>query len=162
MEYQEAVDRLQVLVELARLLEQPQVTVPTDDLERVLAGPGLPPPKGGDPSPAREILAYLNQVTGRDFRPTPAVLKPIAQRLAEVKGDVDGIKAMIDRQFRCWGNDPKMKTYLRPDTLFRASKFPSYYGTRNEADHGPHNRQTAFQPRIGQGRISIPVLNTAT
>jgi uncharacterized phage protein (TIGR02220 family) len=162
MEYQEAVDKLQALVELARLLEQPEVTVDLVDLERVLAGPGSPTPKKvGDPVP-REILAYLNQVTGRDFRPTPAVLKPIAQRLAEVKGDVEGIKAMIDRQFRCWGNDPRMKTYLRPDTLFRASKFPSYYGMRNDADHGPHNRQTAFQPRIGQGRISIPVLNTAT
>jgi uncharacterized phage protein (TIGR02220 family) len=26
-----------------------------------------------------------------------------------------------------WKSDPKMKNYLRPETIFRASKFEDYY-----------------------------------
>ena len=76
------------------------------------------------------VLAYLSEKTGRSMRMTPSRLSSLVARLCEVDGDVAGVRKMIDRQCALWkGTD--MEQYLRPDTLFRASKFMSYYETRD-------------------------------
>lgn len=95
----------------------------------------LVPPKekgsGEKPIPKAEevLLAYLNEKTGRDFRPVSANLDPIRIRLAEVGGDVDGIRQMIDRQCACW-KCTDQEEYLRPETLFGKTKFHGYYGAK--------------------------------
>lgn len=80
---------------------------------------------------AFDVLAHLNQKAGRQFRAVDPTIKPIAARLKEVKGDVEGVKQMINRQCALWGPDPKMCEYLRPATLFGAGKFSQYYDDRN-------------------------------
>ena len=35
---------------------------------------------------------------------------------------------VIAKKVREWGADPKMSTYLRPATLFNATKFAQYQG----------------------------------
>lgn len=80
---------------------------------------------------ASSILGFLNSTAGRDFQETDSNLNPIKARLSEVGGDMEGIKAMIARQVTLWKGDPTMDEYLRPETLFRKSKFGSYYGNRN-------------------------------
>jgi len=76
---------------------------------------------------ASEILAYLNKVVGSKFQPLPANLNLIASRLRE-GATVACAKAVVDRQHREWANDPKMRKYLRPETLFNATKFAGYIG----------------------------------
>lgn len=78
-----------------------------------------------------ELLDYLNTTASKQFRKIPENLKLIRARLEDVRGDVPGIKAMISRQVKLWGNDPKMQEYLRPETLFGKSKFNGYYDSRN-------------------------------
>lgn len=77
-----------------------------------------------------EVLAYLVEKTGRNYRPTPTTLKLIRKRLAEPGVVVEEVFKMIDRQCSRWvGSD--MEQYLRPSTLFNAVKFDGYYAPRN-------------------------------
>ena len=76
---------------------------------------------------AKELLDYLNEVSGHDYRPVKANLQLIEARLregidAQVIGDVIKCKAIE------WKNDPQMAKYLRPATLFNATKFHQYAG----------------------------------
>lgn len=81
---------------------------------------------------ARVCLHFLNEKAGKHFRETDSNLKFISARLSEDGVDVDGVKKMISRQCSKWRGDPKMQDYLRPETLFNATKFDSYYATRDQ------------------------------
>ena len=73
-----------------------------------------------------EIVAYLNDLTGKSFKPkADATRKAIDARLNEGY-TVDDCRRVIDAKVADWGRDPKMKKFLRPETLFRASKFEGY------------------------------------
>jgi uncharacterized phage protein (TIGR02220 family) len=85
------------------------------------------PPKQTYIAEANEVLAYLNQVVGAKFQPVPANLNLIASRLRE-GATVANAKAVIDRQHREWANHANMRKYLRPETLFGATKFAGYVG----------------------------------
>jgi uncharacterized phage protein (TIGR02220 family) len=87
--------------------------------------------KEGSGCAASAILQFLNVEAGRDFRKTDGNLDLINARLEEVGGDDAGIKTMIARQCAQWKGDPVMDEFLRPETLFRKSKFASYYDNRN-------------------------------
>lgn len=102
---------------------------------------------------AREVLRYLNAKSGRNFREIDVNLKLIHARLAEVSGDIDGIKKMIDRKCEQWKGDPKMDEYLRPDTLFNKIKFQSYYDLREVQTSKRHPESNQVQETI-----SIPKL----
>lgn len=82
---------------------------------------------------ARIVLAYLNEKTNRmgtnRFREIASNLTPIISRLKEDGVELEGVKAMIDRQVKKWtGTD--FAQYLCPETLFRRSKFDNYYANR--------------------------------
>jgi predicted phage replisome organizer/uncharacterized phage protein (TIGR02220 family) len=71
------------------------------------------------------ILDYLNKATGRNYKATSkATQKHINARFAEGYTE-DDFKKVIDNKVAEWLHDPKMQTYLRPDTLF-GTKFDSY------------------------------------
>jgi uncharacterized phage protein (TIGR02220 family) len=76
---------------------------------------------------AREVLAFLNKMTGRKYRDVPTNLDLIAARLKE-GATVAECKAVIAIQVREWKDDPKWSRYLRPATLFNATKFWQYHG----------------------------------
>lgn len=85
----------------------------------------------GNGCAATSILHFLNRAAGREYRETGGNLDLIKARLSEVGEDIEGVKAMITRQCELWKGDPTMDEFLRPETLFRKSKFPSYYDNRN-------------------------------
>lgn len=76
---------------------------------------------------AEQILAHLNAEAKRDYRPVPSNIKLIRARLKEGATPAEML-AVIDMKVRQWANDPKMAQYLRPDTLFNATKFAQYIG----------------------------------
>jgi uncharacterized phage protein (TIGR02220 family) len=89
-------------------------------------------------SQAKEVLNYLNEVTGRKFGDSN--LSYIIARLHE-NNTVEDCKKVIFNQSR----DEffiKNKQYMRPSTLFRRSKFTGYLlnnpkmPTCKECDHG--------------------------
>lgn len=76
---------------------------------------------------AKQLLEYLNTQANRQYRPTPSNLKLITSRLDEGYTP-DDIARVIERKCEEWLSDSKMVQYLRPSTLFNATKFNSYVG----------------------------------
>jgi uncharacterized phage protein (TIGR02220 family) len=76
--------------------------------------------------PERCILAYLNEKTGSNYKPVESNLKFIRGRLAE-GATAEEVRAVIDAKVKEWAGKPQA-TYLRPETLFNATKFASYVG----------------------------------
>ena len=75
---------------------------------------------------AIRLLEFLNQKTGRRFRPSPTTLKPILARLQEYS--FDECRGVIVRRWVKWKDDDKMRDFLRPSTLFGATNFAQYVG----------------------------------
>lgn len=72
-----------------------------------------------------EVLDYLHTVTGRKFRKSTE----LSARLKDYS--VDEIKQVIDYKAKEWmGRD--MQKYLRPQTLFNATKFEGYLNDSNQ------------------------------
>lgn len=74
---------------------------------------------------AKEVLAFLNLKAGKQFRENDTNLDFIIARLKSGV-TLDVCRTMIMRKVRDWLTDPKMKTFLRPETLFNKTKFETY------------------------------------
>lgn len=75
---------------------------------------------------AEIILNFLNEKSGRRYRPLKANLDFIAERLKE-GATPDECRQIIAKKSREWkGTD--MEEYLRPATLFNRTKFAQYQG----------------------------------
>lgn len=84
-------------------------------------------PKNSETIEAVDVLEYLNEKTGRHFRPVASNIRLVKGRLASgVTAEV--CKQVIDAKVSQWLNDPKMEDYLRPGTLFAAQNFEQYLG----------------------------------
>ena len=81
---------------------------------------------------ARKVIDYLNAKTGSSFSYCESNLTVIIARMKPKGVTYAGVCEMIDNQVKQWGDDPKMSAYLKPVTLFRASNFDGYYGTRKK------------------------------
>ena len=81
---------------------------------------------------ATVILGYLNDKAGRSYKPVKANLSLIVARLAEASTPEE-CRAVVDAKVAAWQNDPKMREYLRPATLFNATKFANYVGELSSA-----------------------------
>lgn len=78
---------------------------------------------------AKRVLAFLNNRCNRKFRETDANMAFISARLSEKGITAEDCFDMIDRQAALW-EGTHMEQYLRPETLFNATKFDAYYASR--------------------------------
>lgn len=83
-------------------------------------------PLSGKPDIAAEILCRLNEKTGKAFKAVDSNLRLIRARLTEGHTPAE-IMAVIDRKCLEW-NGTNMQQYLRPETIFGATKFNQYVG----------------------------------
>ncbi|QGZ66300.1 conserved phage C-terminal domain-containing protein [Paraburkholderia acidisoli] len=90
----------------------------------------------GEPDVAKAILAHLNEKSGRSYKPVESNLKLIRARLKEGATEADCV-AVIDAKTDEWLNDEKWSQYLRPETLFNATKFASYVGQLGQSNVVP-------------------------
>ena len=80
--------------------------------------------EGGDD--VGRVVAHLNATCGTSFRASPARTRQLVRaRMAEGFG-VDDLCAAVDHMAARWLRDERMRRYLRPETLFSASKFEGY------------------------------------
>lgn len=79
----------------------------------------------------KDVLMWLNQSAARSFKYTASNKRVIEARLKE-GFTYEDCKKVIDNKVADWRDDPKMSQYLRPATLFQASKFEGYL---NEKAH---------------------------
>lgn len=96
------------------------------------------PPKSDDapkkktpklPDWATEVVDYLNEKTGKHFKVTSSANTRFITARAKEGYTAEDFKKVIDTKTAEWkGTD--MEQYLRPETLFSASKFESYLNQR--------------------------------
>lgn len=92
------------------------------------------PKENGAEELAKQVLLEFNKITGREFRASKASLAPIRARLTEPDApSFEQIQDMVSIKFKQWGEDPEMKKFLRPETIFGASKFDAYIVEGKEA-----------------------------
>ncbi|EFM95276.1 hypothetical protein appser10_21360 [Actinobacillus pleuropneumoniae serovar 10 str. D13039] len=94
----------------------------------------LNPPVGETQGEQKLVLGYLNDRLADlskminqplpKFRPVENVIKSIKARIAE--SSVTDCQLVIDYLVAKWGRDGKMREYLAPKTIFRASNFADY------------------------------------
>lgn len=72
-----------------------------------------------------DVIFYLNKKAGTNYR--QHIKKTIALIQARINEGftLDDFKTVIDKKVGQWKNDPKMSSYLRPETLF-GTKFEGY------------------------------------
>lgn len=93
----------------------------------------------GKPDIASSILDYLNEKTGKAFRAVKSNMDLINSRIREGATE-DEMRGVIDRKTREWAGDKKMHQYLRPATLFNATKYNQYAGELTLPDiHAEHD-----------------------
>lgn len=80
-------------------------------------------PHGG---PESSVLEFLNQKTGKNFRPKAINLGLIKARLADGITETQ-LRAIVSRKVHEWRNTEQEK-YLRPATLFNKTKCEQYLG----------------------------------
>ncbi len=76
---------------------------------------------------AIEVIEFLNEKTGKKYRISETNLKFIIGRLKS-GATVSNCRMIIAKKYREWKDDPKMIDYVRPATLFNATKFEQYLG----------------------------------
>ena len=80
-----------------------------------------------DPSSfSSSLISYLNEKAGTNYNVTAAVVKQIGE-LMDAGYTADDMIAVVDKKVAEWKDDPKMRTYLRPRTLF-GDRFDEYAG----------------------------------
>jgi uncharacterized phage protein (TIGR02220 family) len=89
----------------------------------------------GEPD-AIEILNHLNEKSGSAYKPVEANIRLITARLSE--SSLEECKAVIDAKVEEWKGDTVMEKYLRPETLFGATKFAQYVGQLGNSGGGPN------------------------
>ncbi len=75
--------------------------------------------------PYVEIVTYLNDVAGKNYRSTTRKTKDLIKARWNEGFTVDDFKKVIDIKNDEWKNDDKMSKFIRPDTLF-GTKFEGY------------------------------------
>ena len=78
---------------------------------------------GSDDLPL-SLLSYLNQKTGSSYPASKGTIQLIKETLSEGY-TVDQMKSVVDKKCAEWSCDGKMRSYLRPSTLF-GDRFEEY------------------------------------
>lgn len=77
-------------------------------------------------------IAYLNQVTKSNYKFVDSNINLVKPRIKEGYS-IDDFKTVIDKKTNEWSNTDMAK-YLRPQTLFNATKFESYLNQPDAKD----------------------------
>lgn len=81
----------------------------------------------GRPDVAKRVLQFLNDKTGRHYKPVKANIEMIVARLNDGATEIE-LNQVVAKKCREWAGDEKMAIYLRPATLFNRTKFAQYQG----------------------------------
>lgn len=101
-----------------------------------------------DDTPYKEIIDYLNQKAGKNFRHSAAGNKKVIKARWNEGYKVIDFKTVIDNKSSEWLNDSTFSQYLQPSTLF-GSKFDQYLNQKtNKSVKGIYGQEftKAYDP----------------
>ena len=100
-----------------------------------LTNSSSPPIAPREEIPFKEITGMLNERCGTSFRATSETTKRLIRARWSEGFRAEDFRKVIDSKASEWGSDPKMRPYLRPQTLF-GTKFEGYLNQGNAARGG--------------------------
>ena len=84
-----------------------------------------------------EVIDFLNEIAGMSYRHSDTSRKPIRARLNE-GFTVEDCKQVIRNRWKAW-RGTQWQQYMRPDTLFRPSKFEGYLNATDQEEPGRYD-----------------------
>lgn len=116
---------------------------------------------GDAPATAQQILDYLNLKAGKSYRMGKAHKTLIDARFNEGYS-LDEFRKVIDNKVADWGTDAQMEQYLRPATLFQASKFDGYLNQKSAGPKPPRSQGNGFRRPNDDDQPDLDFLPTGT
>ena len=117
------------------------------------------PPKSGEipeDIPYEEIISFLNFKTGSSYGYARTKTKGLIKALWKEGFRLEDFRKVIGNMTAAWGGDPKLRNYLRPETLF-SNKFESYLNWKIGGDSGNHGANgRGANEHSGAGAASGP------
>lgn len=114
-----------------------------------------------DPAPFKEVVEYLNEKTGKQYRSSTKSTQTIIKARFKEGFSLDDFKTVIDNKVADWLKDTKMSEYLRPKTLFGADKFEGYLNQVSKAKKKPAADRYDLKHLKGRsGDVGGPTANT--
>src|SRR5699024_3963370 len=101
-----------------------------------------------DDIPYKEIIDYLNEKTGSQFRNTTKKTQTLIKARFAEGFNLDNFKKVIDTKATEWLNDSKMSKFLRPETLF-GTKFESYLNQKAINNRTEYNPNAEINEELG-------------
>jgi len=92
----------------------------------ILSGDATTTPPSREKIPYDEIVDYLNKAAGTSFMSSTKQTRSLISARWSEGFRLPEFKTVIDSKVKEWGKDPKMRGYLRPQTLF-GTKFEGYF-----------------------------------
>jgi len=90
----------------------------------------------------KEIIEYLNHKAGTNYRVNSSTNEKLISARLKDGYTLEDFKTVIDKKCAEWVNDSRMCKYLRPSTLFNATKFEEYLGQKVRINDAIHNNQS--------------------
>ena len=91
------------------------------------------PSRNSTRTPYKEIIYYLNERTGRNYKHTAKANQRVIKARMNEGYTLEDFKTVIDKKYDEWNNDTKMKKFLRPETLF-STNFDRYLNEETESN----------------------------
>lgn len=84
--------------------------------------------EGGDGAEeaTERVIAHLNAACGTAYRPSSAKSRQLVGARLREGFSAEDCERVIDNMAARWLGDERMRRYLRPETLFNATKFEGY------------------------------------
>ncbi len=100
--------------------------------------------EGGERIPYAEVVAALNEAAGTHYRASSAKTRRLVRARWAEGYRLEDFRAVAETMAERWGRDPKMRAYLRPETLF-GPKFEGYRELARQAEGvGGHDRFAVY------------------
>lgn len=101
------------------------------------------PAKNAETIPYEEIIEDLNLKAGTNYKHTSRASRDLIKARWNEGWRIEDFKKVHSHQVAKWKGDTKMSEYLRPVTLYRASKFESYLNST-----GPKEKEVCCMCKI--------------
>ena len=100
--------------------------------------------EGDERIPYAEVVAALNEAAGTHYRASSAKTRRLIRARWAEGYRLEDFRAVAETMAGRWGRDPKMRAYLRPETLF-GPKFEGYRELARQAEGvGGHDRFAVY------------------
>lgn len=76
-------------------------------------------------SVANEVMGLFNKICSKDLKATSHRIKLI-NILLKSNHSIEDFKKVIEKKYKEWHKDAKMKVHIMPETLFKSEKFQQY------------------------------------